>query len=208
MKATPFLVIAAAALVASCGGSANGEIVDTDLAVEMNEALAVSHLRSLVGAQTHAQSLGVVDADEDGVGEFLFLGELAGTERLRAGGAGRKMPLMPPQICQVSSTGYLEMHGYLFRVHLPAESGNTVGEGPGEGGVVNPDGAEEEWFAYAWPLQHGRTGIRTFVVTADGAIAACDVPVNSGASAPKPYSAFEATPGGDVAVAGDWAKVD
>ena len=208
MKATPLWVIVVAVLAASCGGSGGGAIVDTDLAVELNEALAVSHLRSLVGAQAHAQSLGIVDADEDGVGEFLFLGELAGTEKLRAGGAGRKVPLMPPQVCRVSSTGFLEMHGYLFRVHLPAESGITVGEGPGEGGVVNPDAAEEEWFAYAWPLQHGRTGIRTFVVTADGEIAARDVPVNSGANAPKPYSAFEATANGQVALAGDWAKVD
>lgn len=208
MKLATLVLIVVAMAAASCGGSADGAIADTDLAVEVNEALAVSHLRSLVGAQAHAQRLGVVDADSDGVGEFLFLGELAGTEKLRAGGAGRKMPFLSQQICRISSTGFLEMHGYLFRVHLPSEDGITVGEGPGEGGLVSPDGAEEDWFAYAWPLQHGRTGIRTFVVTADGALASRDVPRNSGASAPKPYSAFEATESGGIAFAGDWAKVD
>ena len=208
MKLSTLVLIVVAMAAASCGGSADGAIVDTDLAVEVNEALAVSHLRSLVGAQAHAQGLGVVDADDDGVGEFLFLGELAGTDRLRAGGAGRKMPFLSSQVCRVSSTGYLEMHGYLFRVHLPSEDGITVGEGPGEGGVVSPDGAEEDWFAYAWPLQHGHTGIRTFVVTADGKLASRDVPRNSGASAPKAYSAFEATEAGELVFGGDWARVN
>jgi len=208
MKVTHLALVMIGLVGVACGGPGEGDFGSTALTVEVNEALAVSHLRSLVGAQTHAQSLGLVDADDDGVGEFLFLEELTGTGKLRAGGAGRKYPLLHPQSCRVSSSGHLEMHGYLFRVYLPGEDGASVGEGPGEGGLVSADGAEQDWVAYAWPVQHGSTGLRTFVVGVDGAIAGLDVPRNSGSSVPKPFSAFEAAENGTVAFAGGWTRVE
>ena len=208
MKATQLAFCALCLLVAACGGSVAGDVPEAELKLEMNEALAVAHLRSLVNAQTHAQSLGIVDADNDGVGEYLFLGELAGTDKPRASGAGTKMPLLHPESCRVSSTGFLESNGYLFRVFLPGVNGVDVGEGPGGGGEVEADGAEEDWVAYAWPMQHGTTGVRTFVVTADGTIYGKDVTRNSGAGSPKADSAFELAGDGGRAVADGWQAVD
>ena len=75
MKRKSLCVLAVAFLALACAQEGSGDSAESRMAV--NEALAVSHLRSLAAAQTHAQSLAVVDQDEDGLGALFIPNTLA-----------------------------------------------------------------------------------------------------------------------------------
>jgi len=197
------VVVAVAGCDAAVGGTGEEKLA---LQVEVNEALTVSHLRSLVGAQSQAKSLGVVDVDEDGAGEFGYIGELSGAMRLRGSGAGLKLPLLSADFKNQSSGGAVEVHGYLFRVYLPAETGRPVPVG--EADDVSPELATDEWACYAWPVRYGVTGKRTFFVDASGVIRALDDPTHSGANQPEPTEAL-GRDGSLVEPASEsWGRVD
>lgn len=198
----PFLV--------ACGAGEAGESEGQQaLRIETNEALAVSHLRSLVGAQIQAQSLLAIDADQDGTGEFAFVSELGGARKARGPGGGMKLPLLSGGFDTISPTGFVEVHGYLYRAYLPGPGGTPVGEGPEEAGAeVQADGAERSWLCYAWPASYGETGRRTFVVGLTGKIHAADLAELSGAEGPEAGRALVtgAGLGGDFRA--DWEAVD
>jgi hypothetical protein len=151
-----------------------------ELTVETNEALAVSNLRSMVSAETKAKALCVVDVDDDGWGEFLFLNELAGARAPRGPGRGLPIPLLPDAFKHRGAGGFVEVHGYLYRLFL-IDAGGT----PLDDGAADPTQAEVKWSCYAWPVEYGRSGRLSFYADETGVVRAEEAPGLSGAHAPE-----------------------
>jgi hypothetical protein len=145
-----------------------------------NESAAIATLRSMASAQAQFQSSGLVDADGDGFGEYGFAGELTGARPMR----GTNEPIDPPVLSMAMAPtddgeghGVIVRSGYAFQVWLGAErGGRVVGiaepmdvEGalaPGRG--PSADEAEIFWCCYAWPLEPGNTGNRSFLISQEG----------------------------------------
>ena len=148
--------------------------------IETNEALTISHLRSMVSAQIQAKSLNIVDTDEDGRGEFLFLDELSGARPTRAPGKGLRIPLLMDAFKHRGAGGFVEVHGYLYRLFLPGPDGTPV-----DGKEADPAGSALRWCCYAWPVEYGRSGRRSFYVDESGTVRGEELPGLSGAHAPE-----------------------
>jgi prepilin-type N-terminal cleavage/methylation domain-containing protein len=138
-----------------------------------NESSAVATLRTVSSAQAQAQTGAYVDTDSDGMGEFLYLGELSGVTNLR----GLPIP-MDPAAVSVSmglvSNSAVTKAGYHFAMYLPDAAGAGVAEDPNGGkaapGAVDADLSEMFWACYAWPANVNTSGNRAFVVNQAGTI--------------------------------------
>lgn len=142
-----------------------------------NEAAAIATLQNLVTAQRRFADEGRRDLDGDGHGEFGWFAELAGSVAIDGmpGPATRPLPLLTAAFRKVVA-GRVQRSGYWYAVFLPGPGGTWLGEaelGGGAGRVLDVDVAEREFVAYAWPVERGRTGARTFVVRADGVVWYC-----------------------------------
>jgi Protein of unknown function (DUF2950) len=155
------------------------------LDMEVNETLTISHIKSIVGAQTQVQALSVVDTDADGTGEYLFLDELSGARLPRAPGSGLRFPLVIDDFKHRGSGNFAEVHGYLYRLFIPGGEGGEV-----DHGVADADLSEARWSCYAWPAEYGRTGRRSFFVNETGVVRAKEAPALSGGHAPEPNTAL------------------
>lgn len=62
-------------------GRSSARIPSNEIA--SNERAAIADLRSIASAQAQLASSGAIDTDDDGVGEYGYFGELAGTAPLR-----------------------------------------------------------------------------------------------------------------------------
>lgn len=168
-----------------------------------NESAAIATLKILCSAQAQCQAAGVIDADNDGAGEYGFFAELAGAVPVRsdqAGGIGTSKiapPMLGKGFANVQAS-QLVRGGYVFQIWLPDATGGAVAEAAtgGSGGrKVGADMAEVLWCAYAWPLDAGRSGARAFFVSQAGDVLGCsnDDGAYSGlARPPQPAAAFEA----------------
>jgi len=167
--------------------------------IAANEKAAIADLRLIATVQAKLASSGAIDTDDDGVGEYGFLGELMGTALLRIydpvsdtpriGGLRLVPPLLPPDFGTLLMDGRGEIvvlrNGYLFKMFLPdvphtlngignvrgiAEDG-PIGLGGSAGGrLPNPDTGEALWCCYAWPLEDQVTGHRVFFVNQQGRV--------------------------------------
>jgi prepilin-type N-terminal cleavage/methylation domain-containing protein len=142
-----------------------------------NESNAIATLRNLVSSQAQFQTIGAMDDDQDGAGEYGGWGELSGLTDLntRAGGNGLAAPLNPPILATtfqtVDALGRVDKSGYLFRLYLPDAGGLPL---PELGGVANAawdaDNCEFLWGCFAYPKEVGTTGNRAFFVNQRGEI--------------------------------------
>ena len=87
----------------------------------------------------------------------------------------------PPAIVQISHqfSRDNEFKSYLFRVFVAEPAADPSAEAATEPGEVEPpesSGAQpkKHWCAYAWPLRHGLTGHRTFLIDDSGQIYATE----------------------------------
>lgn len=169
--------------------------------IAANEDAALDTLRTIVAAQTQVREAAHLDVDGDGVGEYAFLGELMGrATRTLVAFEGEEEPpsfgvspaLLESEFGTLTDSirgTVLMRDGYAFQVHLPGSSSDVdydVYPGLHESGAagvggVDPSAAQPDpvasahaWLAYAWPLEHGRTGQRAFFVNQDGVIAECE----------------------------------
>jgi prepilin-type N-terminal cleavage/methylation domain-containing protein len=136
-----------------------------------NEAAAVSTLRNIVSAQAQLQAQAAIDEDSDGIGEHGVFGEMAGTVALRSTAALLSPPVLSGALGIVDASGYVNKAGYFFAVYLPDAAAAPLAESGGGGiaaGTVDPDLAENTWCCYAWPVNLGNTGNRTFMVNQSG----------------------------------------
>jgi prepilin-type N-terminal cleavage/methylation domain-containing protein len=136
-----------------------------------NEAAAVSTLRNIVSAQAQLQAQAAIDEDTDGIGEHGSFGEMAGTIALRSTGVALAPPVLSGALGIVDANGYVNKAGYYFALYLPDAAAAAVPENAGGGitaGSVDPDLCENTWCCYAWPVNLGNTGNRTFMVNQSG----------------------------------------
>ena len=138
-----------------------------------NEATAISNLRSLVAAQSAAQGRQAIDSDlvADGLGEFGYFAELAGSVGLRSGIGVMQPTVLAPSLGVVQNS-FVTSGGYLFAIYLPGPGGAGVGEDPGGGkaapAAVDTNLAEQFWLAYAWPVAPNMSGRRVFAINQSG----------------------------------------
>jgi len=163
--------------------------------IASNEAAAVSTLRRIAAIQSVFKRAQHMDTDCDGVGEYGYFAEMAGTQPMRvatwspsgscvpaAGGPGDLLfpPLLRGAFGSVSASCVVDQ-GYVFAMWLAAESvGGRVWahrEDPygGKLGAPFPDpvNSARYWCCYAWPLAYGQTGRRAFFVNQRGKVMRC-----------------------------------
>jgi prepilin-type N-terminal cleavage/methylation domain-containing protein len=146
-----------------------------------NESAAISTLRSISSAQAQMQSSAAVDTDSDGGGEYGYFAEVAGTVGMReddgAGAPTNGADLLSPPMLSTAlgnvEDGVVTRSGYVFQMWLPDDANAGVAEDTDGGsvdGATDPDGAENYWGCYAWPLDFGSTGNRVFFINHEGDI--------------------------------------
>ncbi|MBA3846154.1 MAG: hypothetical protein H0X45_05860 [Planctomycetes bacterium] len=100
-------------------------------------------------AQIQFQGGGYCDQDDDDIGEYGLLGELAGV---------RGTPELPDTKLQLLREDYAdgEHDGWRYAIHLPDRAGGALREpvlaGPRASDPGAADAQEASWLAYAWPV--------------------------------------------------------
>ncbi len=164
----------------------------TEARLRANQIAAIATSRNVISALAQVQASAKIDEDSDGTGEYGGFLELSGAAE------GRMLsvlnpPVLPGAFRLLSPAGEAQRSGYLFRIYLPDARGQGVGE-PATGfprGAVDPQLAETTWCLYAWPVERGRTGLRTFFTNQGGDVLATDTASYSGSGAgPAPDAAF------------------
>lgn len=180
---------ASACLLALAWPQRSGDLVAS------NERAAIASLRQIASAQARLASSGAIDTDDDGIGEFGFFGELAGTASLRVydpvadtPGLGFGPFLSPPLLPAFGDIfsdhrgeNVVRSHGYWFKMFLPDVQNRNDVEGIPEDGPIgiggsdgalfpDPDTGEQFWCCYAWPIEDQVTGRRAFFVNQLGRV--------------------------------------
>ena len=101
-----------------------------------NEASAISTLRQMSSCQAQVKTSSMIDGDGDGVGEYGYLGELAGTHCVRSfiGGVQAISPTkkLTPPVASSAFGNVINSHtkrsGYFFQIWLPDAAGLGVAE--------------------------------------------------------------------------------
>jgi hypothetical protein len=164
--------------------------------VASNETMAIASLRTIQFAQEQFKALGLVDQNGNGVGEYGFLQELAGSASLRGAKDGARVdaPFVTPELGFADNKGRVYRNGYYIKVFLPgAEKALSAGmEVPAADANAAP-AQERAWCAYAWPVRLGATGERVFFVNQDGTIYQCynSLKRYGGDNEPAPEAAFD-----------------
>ncbi|MEW6073929.1 MAG: prepilin-type N-terminal cleavage/methylation domain-containing protein [Planctomycetota bacterium] len=161
--------------------------------ISANENAAIATLRSIASAQAQIESACAIDTDADGGGEFGYFGELASTAFLRIYDAATDAPAIgleeidPPILptpfggieVDANGDGVVERTGYYFKMWLPAAvAGGAIAGVPEDGtagvggadaaNIPDSDNCEILWCCYAWPVDAGVTGSRTFFINQEG----------------------------------------
>jgi type IV pilus assembly protein PilA len=179
-----------------------------------NESAAIATLKNISSSQAQCQASAVIDANNNGAGEYGYFGELSGSKPVRSdevGGVGTNL-ITPPvlstafgnvQANGAGGAGAVTRSGYIFQMYLPNTTSGGVGEaatGGGAGVSIDAAKAEVMWCCYAWPSAFGNSGKRTFFINQGGDVLSCRNTVMhySGMTAPVPAfsAAFNAATSG------------
>ena len=153
-----------------------------------NETAAIATLRNITSAQAQFQACAKADANQNGTGEYGMFGELSGGVEVR-GGNKLNPPVLSGAFRKVEK-GVVTRSGYHYRIYLCDAKGGAIGEETGTKGV-DAAKAETTWCAYAWPVEYGKTGKRSFFVNQFGDILALDHKGFSGKTGPTADAAFK-----------------
>lgn len=176
-----------------------------------NESAAIATLKNISSSQAQCQASAVIDANNNGAGEYGFFGELSGARPVRndeVGGVGTNL-ITPPVLSTAFGNVALSRvvrSGYVFQMYLPDTARAGVPEaatGGGAGAAINASNAEVMWCCYAWPSAFGNSGKRTFFVNQGGDVLAQrnDTTRYSGTAAPALNAAFALSSSGNMASA-------
>ncbi|MEW6356136.1 MAG: prepilin-type N-terminal cleavage/methylation domain-containing protein [Planctomycetota bacterium] len=157
-----------------------------------NESSAVGNLKTIATQQALFHLQEEVDQDWDGNGEAGLLSELCGEITPRSTkAAGAVYPTyisMNFSTAGANGNGTAEASGYLYRMFL-ADTDTTAGDDRTLGGTGNASGQggpifdpadatqfaaitiqENSFVCYAWPVELGATGSRTYAVNEIGEV--------------------------------------
>ena len=142
-----------------------------------NENAAISTMRMIVSAQSQIRSSVACDGDRDGKGEYGMLGELTGSRSIRDTDF-HIPPILSPTMGELIVDGcdgtLVQRSGYYIQIFVPGSNGGMVSDHPVAGdtsaGRIDSDAAESRWCAYAWPVDAGSTGNRSFFVDHRGSV--------------------------------------
>ncbi|GEM_PF-442792 len=160
-----------------------------------NETSAIASLKAISTGQEMFKNAVAVDQNVNGVGEYGFLQELAGTSPCRTPGGLEgptyaASPFIPQLFGLIDAEGRSVKSGYYFKVFLPGKQdavSATMQVPPGDEAVAPLQ--ETAWCAYAWPALQGKTGVQTFFVNQNGQVYASRG-AYSGDHGPAPSAAF------------------
>lgn len=158
--------------------------------IAANEAAAISTLRTIGAAQEAFKAAVDIDTNCDGVGEYGYLAEMAGTVPMRvpqgnpcvpAAGSSPLDDLNPPLLRSrfgVEMYGRVIHRGYVFQMWLPAAT--TIGLTPGiaedfsggryEAPYPDPRNGARMWCCYAWPLTYDQSGRKAYILNQRGVV--------------------------------------
>lgn len=161
--------------------------------VTANESSAIATLRSVVTANSQFKSQVAVDRNSNGVGEYGYLAEMAGTVVKRDTATPSQPPTLPRKL-GILNQSVVNSAGYFFELYLPGPNGIPLAEAAngGENALVDDTLSEAHWVMYAWPADLNSTGRRAFVTSAAGDILASPNLVRR-------YSGLLIRPAGDAA---------
>jgi hypothetical protein len=175
----------------------------TRFRINTNESAAIATLKNISSGQAQCQACGVIDENQNGIGEYGTFAEMSGRAMVRGG----KVKIQPPVLSVAFGDvehGVVVRSGYCFRVWLPGKDGAPVGESEAGGlpaPAIDAKAAETLWCVYAWPAEAGRTGQRAFFLDQSGNVHGC---LNtdgrySGSKAPAPDAVREPGSNGTLA---------
>jgi len=159
-----------------------------------NETAAIATLRNISSAQAQFQATSKADTDNDGTGEFGAFVELSGAIDVRNDSNVGK--LNPPVISGAFRTpdanGFVSRSGYYFRIMLPSVTGTGLVADAASFTWTNIDEdlAETTWCCYAWPVNYGNSGNRTFMVNQTGDVVSTEDSTYSGTTGPGAAAGF------------------
>jgi len=144
-----------------------------------NESAAIATLKNISSAQAQCQASGVIDTNNNGAGEYGYIGELSGARNIR----GATNTITPPVLstafgnvaADAAGDGVVTRSGYHFKMWLPDAAAAGLPEaGTGGVGGTAPDSTRAEvlWACYAWPSAFGSSGKRTFFINQSGDVLA------------------------------------
>jgi len=134
--------------------------------VSANETAAIATMRTILGAQVTYQGSHSIDANNNGVGEYASMGDLSASTPA----------FLPASFRNIDGNGWASKGGYYYAMYLLDSNGVGQGDlaGGGRGASVDADMSESFWVCYAWPIAHGKSGNRTFMVSWHGDVIATD----------------------------------
>lgn len=135
--------------------------------IQSNEEKAIAMLRDIIGMQAQFSSVMEIDVDNDERGEYGFIGDLAGIYNPES--------TLPPLIAEgefseIGSQTIFTNAGYCFSMYLPDAQGHPVRENGMQRPPCDTALSEKFWACYAWPVEYGCTGRRSFVATQQGTL--------------------------------------
>ena len=159
-----------------------------------NETAAVATLRNISSAQAQFQATAKGDADNDGTGEFGAFIEMSGAIDVRNDTDVGKLnpPVISGAFRNPNAAGYVSRSGYYFKIYLPSAAGvGLVADADSfTWSGINSDLAETTWCCYAWPVNYGNSGNRTFMVNQTGDVVCSENSGYSGTVGPMAHAAF------------------
>lgn len=160
--------------------SSSEETIISSWEIQANEQSAIGALRTLSTAQNQFQNSCIKDRDLDGVGEYGYFTELSGILPIPVGnheGSQAKPSFLNASYGRTSlqNQGIAQHKGYYFLIYLPGkeeairETGKVVPPNHDNDELREEINAQEtRWVCYAWPIERGRTGNKSFVVSQYG----------------------------------------
>ena len=140
-----------------------------------------------------------IDTDGNGVGEFGWLGELAGVVPVRTQTEKIHPTALSQHLGEVDANGMLSRNGYYFMLYLPDSTGNGLAETAANTGSIDGLMATNFFTFVAWPQAYGQSGQRTFFVNQMGEIITTVDPNYSGLSGvPAPNCALIGMSGNEI----------
>ncbi len=158
-----------------------------------NETAAIATLRNISSAQAQFQATAKADSDNDGTGEFGSFIELSGAADVRGSSTVGKLnpPVLSGAFRTPDSNGFVSRSGYYFKICLPTADGLAdIPDSDTDWSDVDEDLAETTWCCYAWPVNYGNSGNRTFMVNQTGDVVSTEDSGYSGTAGPTGDAGF------------------